>query len=306
MDDRAIDCAAFAGRLDAFEEGTLDRRERRRLDVHLATCERCQRLVASVRGELDVAAGGNTDFVDAVLSRTTGRACERVAARLCDFVDGALAGDEELLSAHLAHCASCTSLERAVREAAALLPALALLEPPDPAFTSDVIAATAGRVARRRMAGRVRGWWASVLERPRFAWEAAYVGTLLLALVFGDPAAAFRRLSPQALVSQAGASAPFEQIIGGAVTSVWNSFGGRAIAEYGEARLSQFREGYRSSEGTVAWLLNVLTQGVRSLLNLDTSFLWQRARAFVTHVLDVVSARPAAVPAPRAAEPRKE
>jgi hypothetical protein len=66
---------------------------------------------------------------------------------------------------------------------------MAMMEP-DGAFTEDVLRLTAGlrqgsgTVSRAR---ELRCWWVRLLARPRFAWEAAYLGALILLLAIGNP-----------------------------------------------------------------------------------------------------------------------
>jgi hypothetical protein len=72
------------------------------------------------------------------------------------------------------------------------LPELAEVDP-GPFFTVRVLAATSRRPARTRLAERWSRTWAALIARPRFAIEAAYVLTLVLVLVAGNPIAAFDR-----------------------------------------------------------------------------------------------------------------
>jgi len=67
------------------------------------------------------------------------------------------------------------------------LPQLAEL-PLDDGFLDDVLARTSSR--RPRLTGwadRMAEAWESLVQRPRLAWEGAYVATLLLLLIFGTP-----------------------------------------------------------------------------------------------------------------------
>ncbi len=78
---------------------------------------------------------------------------------------------------------------------------------PGPAFTARVLAATSGARAPEPSPWRRR--WDALVTRPRFAFEAAYVLTVLLVLLAGNPLAAIgqtaaraepivERLAPQA------------------------------------------------------------------------------------------------------------
>jgi hypothetical protein len=133
----------------------------------------------------------DSPLVDVVLTRTLGSPCERVQLR------AAGAWDEEpgapvtrALAGHLADCAECrhvAALLASVREG---LSGLAELDP-GPGFAASVLARTSRRPARVTWAARVRAVGRSLLARPRFAWEAAYVLTLCWLLVFGNPITAF-------------------------------------------------------------------------------------------------------------------
>jgi len=128
------------------------------------------------------------DFVASVLRRTTGDgACRRAETLLCAYVDGELPGDDrELVDGHLAYCAPCRALEAALARAADVLPALAALDP-GPEFTVAVLDATSRRAPATGI-GRLAAWWHAWQARPRFAMELAYVATLVLVLVVGNPA----------------------------------------------------------------------------------------------------------------------
>lgn len=155
---------------------------------HVHACRRCRALLALVRGETDVLESeAGDDLARAILHRTSGTACFEAQERLCDCVEGTLgADDQEIVSLHLAHCASCSGLAETLVELGKTMPGMATLEP-DARFTGDVLRATA-RVCRIRPKYNLRTWWNQLVRRPRFAWEAAYVGTLLLLLTLGNPA----------------------------------------------------------------------------------------------------------------------
>jgi dipeptidyl aminopeptidase/acylaminoacyl peptidase len=60
---------------------------------------------------------------------------------------------------------------------------------PGAGFTAHVLRATSqSRTAPRLHRPAIKSaWWHDLLRRPRFAWEAAYVGSLLILLVLGNP-----------------------------------------------------------------------------------------------------------------------
>lgn len=69
------------------------------------------------------------------------------------------------------------------------LPALAEMDP-GPGFTERVLLATSMKPAPEDWRARVADAWLALVRRPRFAWEAAYVATVCLVLVFGNPVGA--------------------------------------------------------------------------------------------------------------------
>ncbi len=125
-------------------------------------------------------------LVDSILERTSRSPCERTQRRLCEFVDGSLDGaGARRVRRHLRTCRECRSL------AAALT-----------ALSEDLPAATLPWQERltRFWEGMVRGW-NYLVERPRFTLEAAYVGTMALAVVFFSPFSPLRGVSAQALTA---------------------------------------------------------------------------------------------------------
>ena len=113
-------------------------------------------------------------LTQAILARTSGAPCRRVHTLACDFVDGGLDGVQaDLLRGHLAGCAECSALVRALAESGRLLPALAEADP-GPWFTQRVLGSTSRRPVARGPDARAA--WRRLLHRPRIALEAAYLG----------------------------------------------------------------------------------------------------------------------------------
>jgi hypothetical protein len=135
----------------------------------------------------------------AILARTSGQPCASARDRLAGFADGELDGlDTELLRMHVAGCADCAALTAVLRGLSADLPLLAEVEPA-PGFVAAVLARTEPRAALATRAARwLGGALAAGMRRPRFAWEAAYVATFVVALVFTVPG------SPLASVPEIG------------------------------------------------------------------------------------------------------
>ncbi len=84
----------------------------------------------------------------------------------------------------------------ATRRLADDLPALAELEP-HPGFADAVVAAIAPDEPSWAQARTP--WWIALLGRSRVAWEAGYVGAIVLWLVFGASWAPLRATSERAL-----------------------------------------------------------------------------------------------------------
>lgn len=146
-----------------------------------------------MKTELD--ASGHEALTRAILARTSGNACGSARERLCDFVDDTLAPfDRSLVDGHLVHCAACANLAEALAESAAVLPSFASLAPRT-SVVFDVLRATSRRPPEPGLGERLSAWLGHVAARPRFSLEVAYVLTVLLLVVLGNPVAAFRDAS---------------------------------------------------------------------------------------------------------------
>lgn len=198
-----MDCARFDRRLDALLDGSCTPGEWREAEAHAAACPRCRSLLDAMSGfgaRQDEA--GAASLEAAVLARTSGATCGAARERLCDLVDGALDGiDRELVEAHLARCRPCAELASALARATRVLPGFAELEAPA-GLEGAVLAATSRRPPvpsfDERVAGwaeRLAGWFERLAARPRISLEAAYVCTLLIFVIVGNPVAAFRETS---------------------------------------------------------------------------------------------------------------
>jgi hypothetical protein len=140
------------------------------------------------------------DMIQSILRRTSGSPCRRAEALLCDHVDGTLEElDARLVQGHLDHCAGCRDLAATLAGMQPTLAEMAEIEPAED-FVEGVLAATLPWPARLRRRFRSLGEeWVRLLRRPRIAWEGAYVGTMLLLLVFGTPLSPFSNVPSRAL-----------------------------------------------------------------------------------------------------------
>jgi hypothetical protein len=86
------------------------------------------------------------------------------------------------------------------------LPALGELSP-QAGFLDDVLKATVG--ARRPAFGeRLTAAWGRLVQRPRIAWEVAYVGAMLVWLIFGTPASLLQNVARQTRDMAGGGTLP--------------------------------------------------------------------------------------------------
>jgi anti-sigma factor RsiW len=217
-DVNRTDCAFVDAWLDDWAAGRVANEVARRVDAHVAACERCRRLAAIVRGAEAEASGDEPDLLSEVLRQTTGSPCARAETLLPGFVDDELdADDRDILTDHLGRCPACSRLLAALQESAVVLPALAEVEPP-PGFAEEVLRATGAAAALGRYVGvpgaaaalgRYVGvpgaaaapgwqWWLRILARPRASLELAYVGTILLVVLLGNPVSAFHEAEQHA------------------------------------------------------------------------------------------------------------
>ena len=184
-----MNCAQFEELLFESLEAPLGATETEGLRAHALSCTRCRELAALMCGHDDGSCVEvPDDLVAGVLARTTGDSCARAQLLLAERTDGPLGADGELLSIHLGTCAPCARLARTLAQMRHELPALAELEP-DERFVADVMAATIGVMAPRPVSlrARARRMWEHAIQRPRFAFEAAYAGALVIFLLFGLP-----------------------------------------------------------------------------------------------------------------------
>ncbi len=211
---RNMDCREFEILLDEFLSGRLDPATRRRAGAHLDSCPACRELVEAVASPAgDLASAVFPDQTDAILARTSGSACQRARQLIPARIDGALADpDDTLLREHLEHCGRCAALAGALAWTTPVLEELGDLDPGID-FTSAVVVATAGmREAPEASIDRLTRWadaigerWRRMTARPRFTFEAAYAGTLMLILLFGTPVSPLKDAPPKALAAvQAG------------------------------------------------------------------------------------------------------
>jgi predicted anti-sigma-YlaC factor YlaD len=264
-----MDCRSCIDRLDGYLEGQLGQRERLAVEEHLTRCPRCRELHTALEASAGASVEPPPDLLGAVLSRTSGSTCESARQRLCDHVDAALeAIDAELVRSHLDGCEDCAALSSVLGRLGEDLPLLAELRP-DERFVDDVLRRTLpDRWRAAGWTGRLAEVWQSLVGRPRFALEAAYVGTLILAFVFvtpGSPLAGvprrvieLTRINP--LEELREPAARLESQLSSGAESVWQSTGARMI------------DASREAASSVA----ELSAATVDRLNDDLGTLWER------------------------------
>jgi hypothetical protein len=239
-----MDCLTFLDRLAALLDGAAAPSERQCAEAHAAACVECGELLrAALRDRKQSASTPSSegslenvqsvaestrrrqgplreDLVGRVLARTTGPACRPAEELLCDYVDGQLdAGTASMLVAHLDHCPSCSALAESLRALGGVLASLAELEP-GPGFLPTVLDATSRRPKRGWLAGWAAAWSGLLLSRPRLSLEAAYVGTLLFLLVFGNPAGTLQAASGRTTALAREGVGRMRSALPGALTSL--------------------------------------------------------------------------------------
>jgi predicted anti-sigma-YlaC factor YlaD len=191
-------CQAFIDRLDDLLEGRLIGPELHAVRDHIRICAPC-RLMTRQSGE-DLGASPPLGLTADILRRTSGPPCASAQRRLCDYVDGVLeAIDTELVRNHMGGCEECAALSRVLNGLSMDLPLLAELAP-DNRLADDIISRTLPQRHRSlRWVMRAVEAWQRTINRPRFAWEGAYIGTLFLFLVFATPGSPLAGVPQRAL-----------------------------------------------------------------------------------------------------------
>jgi hypothetical protein len=94
------------------------------------------------------------------------------------------------------------------------LPLLADMDP-GPGFTERVLLATSKQPVSEGWRARAAGAWRTLVRRPRFAWEAAYLATVCWVLLFGNPVGAIEWSAANiGTVARERLSAPVEELRG--------------------------------------------------------------------------------------------
>ena len=222
-----MDCAGLVDRLEAFVEGSLSADEQRAADAHLVTCSRCREVTSAMPTDLRfLGVESPPDLTESILARTSGSVCQRALMLLPGYVDGDLeAIDHDLIQSHVDHCPVCAAVARALTTLPTDIAVFAEAQPGS-GFVEEVVSATASRRSPWSEAwGR---WLRPLLGRSRIAWEAGYVGAIVLWALFGAAWAPLRAAPAQVLVVVQ--QNPVRELVTRLGESgVWAASGGRVV-----------------------------------------------------------------------------
>lgn len=192
-----MSCDDVLERVAGLLDGGLAPSDRAAVLAHLETCAECRGLHAALAAAEN--APEDPRLSQAILARTSGGACESARRNLPARLDGELdVVEAELVSGHLRSCPDCAGLARALERVQEDLPLLATADP-GPRFVEQVLARTSRRVRRQPLEARIAAAISRWLERPRIAWEGAFVATVVLVMPVLAPGAPLADLPSQAL-----------------------------------------------------------------------------------------------------------
>jgi hypothetical protein len=264
-----VNCRILEKNLPDYLQGSLGPVLRAEMQKHLLICVSCRELIAIAEGKTEIQP--DRDFLKEVLDLTSGPACARVRDALCDFIDKKRnSPEDQLVRAHLKGCPECACLAYSLDKMKMELLSQAEMDP-GREFAAEVVRefsrAAAERERRNRFSDpwgdRFRRWWTVLSQRPRFAWEAAYIGTILIVLALGNPLSpsfgSFRDL-------QIRQPASLRQITA-QVPKTWNSISGKG-AETARTTSAHLLDSLGNAKRTISKAIETsrrqLQQGVRS------------------------------------------
>jgi len=192
-----FDCQKINELLGDYLDGCLSGEALDAFNEHIGNCAGCREHIRFAEQEPgDPAFSPPPDLAGMILENTSGSVCGSARPKLVDHVDSQLEEvDDQILALHLEHCGDCDELVTILKRLPQDLPLLAEMEP-DGRFVTDVLSKTIHAQPRaRRWASFLADQWRGLLQRPRLAWEGAYLTTCLLILIMGGPSSALATLS---------------------------------------------------------------------------------------------------------------
>ena len=213
-------CKHLQPLLPEWVDGALETGRATELAAHVGSCVECSALVEVLRRDL-ANEGGISDpaLTSAILEHTSGSPCARALDQLVDYSDGGLeSAPRELMGLHLEHCPHCSPVGAVLQWMPTVLEEMRELAP-DENFLAEVLAATVGGEVEAELDEMTAepGRWSRGLAaldrrleqllvgargltaRPMFTVEAAYVATVVAALLVATPASPYKELPRQAL-----------------------------------------------------------------------------------------------------------
>lgn len=239
-------CDRIIARMDALVDGALTGPERDEILGHVEACVECHDLLTALAATR--AAPEDPGLADAIVARTSGSTCVSARERLVARVDGELdALDVELVDGHLRKCTECAALVRALEWAAQALPRFAEIDP-GPAFLARVLARTSRDPRRTPLGSRITAILARLLDRPRVAWEGAFVATVILCAPVLAPSSPLADVPREALSHLRGTLNGLEARVIIGARDVWAT--GAVAVEDSTALASSLARQVRKSLGT--------------------------------------------------------
>jgi predicted anti-sigma-YlaC factor YlaD len=220
-----MDCKGFSDLLEELLAERLTEDLRHEMQDHAESCKSCR-----------VVLEPPADLLGAILDQTSGSTCDSAHELLCDYVEEKLEPtDEALAGMHLEGCSDCTALSGTIAQLSSDLPLLAEMEP-DAGFVDEVMA----RTIEAHWSTRFEKFWRNLLARPRIAWEGAYVGAFIFALIFitpgsplaGVPKTALDLANVNPVVELAEPVGKMQDRVSSEARSIWSKAGDHALVAW--------------------------------------------------------------------------
>lgn len=178
----SLECMDIEQWLGLYLEGKLTGGIRQSIEEHLNQCSNCQTVVSIFRYTSE---RNSTELNDIIIDSTSGPLCPRIKPLLPEWMDGFLDREDfQLIEHHLDNCISCRQMVQIMREVQAGLAELVPVSLPEN-LTQQILDATSRSkhsqyVYSLKPGVKLRSFWEKIKLRPRFSFEAAYIGALLL------------------------------------------------------------------------------------------------------------------------------